>query len=126
MWCVCVHSFMRTAASFRGPVRFYLANGPPEDLLSMVVNRPPPEGESGFWVDFAAVSASTRARLDSLVASKRAAAIAVASKQAGALAGKQGGAVAGKQGGAVAGNQGGAVAGEQAGGAAGVATGGEG
>jgi uncharacterized protein (TIGR02266 family) len=112
-----VHALSRPPAGLRVPVRLYLPSGPPEDLLSMVVNRPPPEGESGFWVDFVAISASTRARLDSLVASKRAAALAVAAKQGAALAGKQGGAVAGKQGGA--------VAGKQAGGAAGMASGGE-
>jgi type IV pilus assembly protein PilZ len=94
-------AFLRTTArplpGLRVGLRLYLPSGAPEEVSSIVVNRKAPEGETGFWVDFVALSAGAKARLDSLVASKRivAAAFAGAGNPAGAAAGKPAGAAAG-------------------------------
>ena len=88
-------AFLRTTArplpGLRVGLRLYLPSGAPEEVSSIVVNRKAPEGETGFWVDFVALSAGAKARLESLVASKR----TVAAAFAGAAAGKPAGATAG-------------------------------
>jgi uncharacterized protein (TIGR02266 family) len=91
-----VYSAAKPLPGLRVGLRLYLPSGPPEEVLTVVVHRPSPEGETGFWVDFVALSAGARARLDGLVGAKRAASGPNVGSPAGVAARKPAGVVAGK------------------------------
>jgi type IV pilus assembly protein PilZ len=58
-----IRSVTPPRAGVRVAVRIYFAEGKPEDFVGVVEQRDRPEGESGFWVRFDAVSAQARERL---------------------------------------------------------------